>query len=299
MQVCVPLGDFHGHHAATDRTAKESSVEEGLQALALGFGANRHDPLATVEQFFRYQGIVYAVVEFALEQECAVVDGVLKHPLCGRGRDVGAMDATHTSGSQHERNLFQRVFAGSELLERTSDMRGNRWFPHKLLPLGVGVVAEYRWARPNTLGGFATLSTPDVLRQTIDVIFGLREHHGQHHLTGRRVLKGEGRKSQFADTAGVEEVDDATTVERVPCQAVGMPCQNALCFAPFNAVEHLIEHRASGSFGGQLLGQHLSHVDIASLGKFPEFQFLISNRANLTRGVVGRFPQIHEECGDW
>jgi len=105
------------------------------------------------------------------------------------------------------------------------------------------------------------------------------------------------REFQVLNYAGVNEVDDPPTVKHVSGEAVGVPGEDARCFALLDPLDHLIEHPTARLLGALLFEQHVDDIEPVFRRKLANLGQLILDTADLTVLVIGRFTGVYEEFG--
>ena len=150
--------------------------------------------------------------------------------------------------------------------------------------LGVSIVEVSRRRSPAPLAAPQLLSDAalHVLAQIIHVVLALTESNIEHELSLRYWLKPEGREPQGLELFRIEEIDDLSTIHRVPCEPVGVPGQNPFRFPSLNLSQHFREHGSSGFFGGFRLLEGGGNFKVFSGGQLSQLRELRFDGERLT-----------------
>ncbi|MCZ7682438.1 MAG: hypothetical protein M5U28_28065 [Sandaracinaceae bacterium] len=106
-----------------------------------------------------------------------------------------------------------------------------------------------------------------VVREVVDVLLRDAELDGEHELVVAGVPERASGRHDLRHAVAVEGIDDATAIERVPSQAVGLPTQDAGDRVLVDLAHHGAEHRAAGGPRALRLLEHARDHDAACLGE--------------------------------
>lgn len=138
------------------------------------------------------------------------------------------------------------------------------------------------------------ISAPYMLAQSIDLIFGVAKHDGEHELSLGTVLEGERGESQITEFPGVQEVNDLAAIDSISGEPVWVPGEDAVGFAAGDTFQHQSEYlptRATGTFAFQENLDDLESVRLSESGELADLGF---EGDCLVVVIFGRFSAIHE-----
>src|SRR5262249_35187115 len=99
---------------------------------------------------------------------------------------------------------------------------------------------------------FLTHAAFHVHAQRVDVVFGLAEHDLQHERALWAFLEAVADEFHVLDHVPINEVHDPATIDRIARKAVGVPGDDAVGFATFDAADHLGIHGPAWRLGAHL-----------------------------------------------
>ncbi|MFZ3069144.1 MAG: hypothetical protein WA052_02390 [Microgenomates group bacterium] len=88
--------------------------------------------------------------------------------------------------------------------------------------------------RPDAIPNLLAKTTLNILREIIDIVFGLTESEVEHELSLRSVIKPKGRKLEVKELPCVEKIDEVTAINAVSGQPIGVPGKNGVGLVTFD-----------------------------------------------------------------
>jgi len=131
-------------------------------------------------------------------------------------------------------------------------------------------ITDRRLAGKFPATAFLPLAAPDILGKIVDVIFRLPEGDGQHELSLRRIVEPERGEFQGTELVTIELVNNATTIDGIPGQPVGMPGQKTRCGTFLHFGKHLVKHRTPRLLGRLRFDELLGNGKTFLGGIFPK-----------------------------
>ncbi|MDD4466968.1 MAG: hypothetical protein PHQ08_00760 [Candidatus Pacebacteria bacterium] len=120
-----------------------------------------------------------------------------------------------------------------------------------------------------------------VFGKRIHIVFALPKGDVEHELSLSRVFIPKLRKFKRSKSTAVQEIDYLSAINRIARQSVGVPRQNSVCFAMFNAREHIVENEAARNFGALLFNKFFNDFQLFLSRKGAQFCDLRFNTQNL------------------
>ncbi|MEK7591510.1 MAG: hypothetical protein AAB489_04885 [Patescibacteria group bacterium] len=131
-----------------------------------------------------------------------------------------------------------------------SDDGGFVWVWVNVPLLSVVDIPKRGRPRPLASAHFFAHAALHVLGKVVHIVLGLTERDIEHELPLWRWLKPEGRELQSFEFAGVQEVNDLSSIHAVSGEPVRVPCENAVGSSFFDNFQHSGELGSPGLFCG-------------------------------------------------
>ena len=122
----------------------------------------------------------------------------------------------------------------------------------------------------------------DVFAELVGVQLRLPECEIEHKKSLRRWLKPEAREAQGFEFASVQKMNDFSSVNRVSCEPVGMPCKNAACLSSFDGFQHFDKDFTTGFPRRSGFAKRSDDVQLLFCCVFTQFTFLCVHRKYLS-----------------
>ncbi|OGR78344.1 MAG: hypothetical protein A2X32_02300 [Elusimicrobia bacterium GWC2_64_44] len=234
-----------GYEAAAGSAAESAPVDKGLHGFAflgLRLAFTLEHLLALVEQGFRYERLMFALIKLAPEPHKPVVDRVLEHVLIiGNGKRAALPGPLKPHLVHGAAQLRQGIIARGVQLKGFADKLHAVLIRQDGLGFKVVYIAERSAAGPGAVAQFLPEAAVNVLRKIINVVFALAESDRKHELPLRRGVEPEGRELQGRYLADVHQVDNAPAVYGVAGQPVRVPGHYTLGRALLHLGYHVVE----------------------------------------------------------